>query len=144
MGPFANLIHFHPHQELCAPSPGETGSGHWHWAESIFSPKALPLSPWTSWDSSWASSSLFHHFRVEHPAGGYRKLFETVEELSSPLTAHVTGWSHLSWSCPLRFVQISLRCLISRQLSAQAAGRGIRAWTFYMKNPFLLFFTSLI
>ena len=36
------------------------------------------------------------HFRVEHPAGGYKKLFETVEELSSPLTAHVTGWSHQS------------------------------------------------
>lgn len=32
-------------------------------------------------------------FRVEHPASGYRKLFETVEELSSPLTAHVTGQS---------------------------------------------------
>ncbi|NXE02898.1 RPE65 isomerohydrolase, partial [Chaetorhynchus papuensis] len=30
--------------------------------------------------------------RVEHPAGGYKKLFETVEELSSPVTAHVTGW----------------------------------------------------
>ncbi|XP_043855746.1 retinoid isomerohydrolase isoform X5 [Dromiciops gliroides] len=29
--------------------------------------------------------------RVEHPAGGYRKLFETVEELSSPLPAHVRG-----------------------------------------------------
>ncbi|XP_058699357.1 uncharacterized protein LOC131581287 [Poecile atricapillus] len=29
--------------------------------------------------------------RVEHPAGGYKKLFETVEELSSPVTAHVTG-----------------------------------------------------
>ncbi|XP_053105071.1 retinoid isomerohydrolase isoform X5 [Hemicordylus capensis] len=28
---------------------------------------------------------------VEHPAGGYKKLFETVEELSSPITAHVTG-----------------------------------------------------
>ncbi|XP_045147677.1 retinoid isomerohydrolase [Echinops telfairi] len=28
---------------------------------------------------------------MEHPAGGYKKLFETVEELSSPLTAHVTG-----------------------------------------------------
>lgn len=30
-------------------------------------------------------------FRVEHPAGGYKKLFETVEELSSPITANVTG-----------------------------------------------------
>ncbi|KGL77041.1 Retinoid isomerohydrolase, partial [Tinamus guttatus] len=30
-------------------------------------------------------------FRVEHPAGGYKKLFETVEELSSPITAHVAG-----------------------------------------------------
>ncbi|ETE71370.1 Retinoid isomerohydrolase, partial [Ophiophagus hannah] len=27
----------------------------------------------------------------EHPAGGYKKLFETAEELSSPITAHVTG-----------------------------------------------------
>lgn len=35
-------------------------------------------------------------FRVEHPAGGYKKLFETVEELSSPVTAHVTGWSGAS------------------------------------------------
>lgn len=34
------------------------------------------------------------HFRVEHPAGGYKKLYETVEELSSPVTAHVTGGSH--------------------------------------------------
>ncbi|KAF4792296.1 DEP domain-containing protein 1A [Turdus rufiventris] len=33
----------------------------------------------------------FHSLRVEHPAGGYKKLFETVEELSSPVTAHVTG-----------------------------------------------------
>lgn len=33
--------------------------------------------------------------RVEHPAGGYKKLFETVEELSSPVTAHVTGGSEL-------------------------------------------------
>ncbi|KAK1339911.1 hypothetical protein QTO34_018472 [Cnephaeus nilssonii] len=30
-------------------------------------------------------------FRVEHPAGGYKKLYETVEELSSPVAAHVTG-----------------------------------------------------
>lgn len=29
--------------------------------------------------------------RFEHPAGGYKKLFETAEELSSPITAHVTG-----------------------------------------------------
>ncbi|XP_027746856.1 retinoid isomerohydrolase isoform X5 [Empidonax traillii] len=29
--------------------------------------------------------------QVEHPAGGYKKLFETVEELSSPVTTHVTG-----------------------------------------------------
>lgn len=34
-------------------------------------------------------------FRVEHPAGGYKKLFETVEELSSPVTTHVTGWCGL-------------------------------------------------
>ncbi|XP_007480468.2 retinoid isomerohydrolase isoform X2 [Monodelphis domestica] len=29
--------------------------------------------------------------QVEHPAGGYKKLFETVEELSSPLLAHIRG-----------------------------------------------------
>lgn len=40
--------------------------------------------------------SLLCPFRVEHPAGGYKKLFETVEELSSPVTAHVTGWSGAS------------------------------------------------
>ncbi|XP_027746855.1 uncharacterized protein LOC114061042 isoform X4 [Empidonax traillii] len=33
----------------------------------------------------------FRSLRVEHPAGGYKKLFETVEELSSPVTTHVTG-----------------------------------------------------
>ncbi|XP_044882046.1 retinoid isomerohydrolase isoform X4 [Mauremys mutica] len=31
------------------------------------------------------------HSRIEHPAGGYKKLFETVEELAAPVTAHVTG-----------------------------------------------------
>lgn len=40
--------------------------------------KCVPLATLTS-------------FRVEHPAGGYKKLFETVEELSSPITAHITG-----------------------------------------------------
>ncbi|XP_062834245.1 retinoid isomerohydrolase isoform X2 [Anolis carolinensis] len=29
--------------------------------------------------------------QVEHPAGGYKKLFETVEELATPITTHVTG-----------------------------------------------------
>uniref|UniRef100_A0A7N5P7N1 Retinoid isomerohydrolase n=1 Tax=Ailuropoda melanoleuca TaxID=9646 RepID=A0A7N5P7N1_AILME len=29
--------------------------------------------------------------QIEHPAGGYKKLFETVEELSSPIPAHITG-----------------------------------------------------
>ncbi|XP_030640344.1 retinal Mueller cells isomerohydrolase [Chanos chanos] len=29
--------------------------------------------------------------RVEHPAGGYKKIFETCEELSEPIAAHVTG-----------------------------------------------------
>uniref|UniRef100_H0VPN1 Retinoid isomerohydrolase n=1 Tax=Cavia porcellus TaxID=10141 RepID=H0VPN1_CAVPO len=42
--------------------------------------------------------------RVEHPASGYRKLFETVEELSSPLTAHVTG------RVPLWLTGSLLRC----------------------------------
>lgn len=39
--------------------------------------------------------------RVEHPAGGYKKLFETVEELSSPVTAHVTGLCALTTSFPV-------------------------------------------
>lgn len=50
--------------------------------------KAAPKSQEA--DASSAAPS-----RVEHPAGGYRKLFETVEELSSPVTAHVTGGSEL-------------------------------------------------
>lgn len=29
--------------------------------------------------------------RFEHPAGGYKKIFETCEELSEPLPATVTG-----------------------------------------------------
>ncbi|CAJ0914858.1 unnamed protein product [Ranitomeya imitator] len=29
--------------------------------------------------------------RVEHPAGGYKKLFETVEELATPMSVHITG-----------------------------------------------------
>ncbi|XP_038268471.1 retinoid isomerohydrolase [Dermochelys coriacea] len=29
--------------------------------------------------------------QIEHPAGGYKKLFETAEELAAPVTAHVTG-----------------------------------------------------
>ncbi|KAL6082760.1 hypothetical protein STEG23_019575 [Scotinomys teguina] len=37
----------------------------------------------------WEKMSI----QIEHPAGGYKKLFETVEELSSPLTAHVTDKS---------------------------------------------------
>ena len=50
--------------------------------------------PAASWGPTWASPRPRHLLRVEHPAGGYKKLFETVEELSSPLTAHVTGGSH--------------------------------------------------
>uniref|UniRef100_A0A0G2JG19 Retinoid isomerohydrolase n=1 Tax=Mus musculus TaxID=10090 RepID=A0A0G2JG19_MOUSE len=42
--------------------------------------------------------------QIEHPAGGYKKLFETVEELSSPLTAHVTG------RIPLWLTGSLLRC----------------------------------
>ncbi|XP_056388738.1 retinoid isomerohydrolase [Hyla sarda] len=29
--------------------------------------------------------------RVEHPAGGYKKLFDTVEELATPMSVHITG-----------------------------------------------------
>ncbi|MEQ2241627.1 Retinal Mueller cells isomerohydrolase [Ilyodon furcidens] len=29
--------------------------------------------------------------RVEHPAAGYRKIFETVEELNEPIPAEITG-----------------------------------------------------
>nr|XP_021484916.1 retinoid isomerohydrolase [Meriones unguiculatus] len=42
--------------------------------------------------------------QIEHPAGGYKKLFETVEEMSSPLTAHVTG------RIPLWLTGSLLRC----------------------------------
>jgi len=28
---------------------------------------------------------------VEHPAAGYRKIFETVEELNEPIPAEITG-----------------------------------------------------
>ncbi|XP_038959208.1 retinoid isomerohydrolase isoform X2 [Rattus norvegicus] len=42
--------------------------------------------------------------QIEHPAGGYKKLFETVEELSTPLTAHVTG------RIPLWLTGSLLRC----------------------------------
>ncbi|XP_007957585.1 retinoid isomerohydrolase [Orycteropus afer afer] len=42
--------------------------------------------------------------QMEHPAAGYKKLFETVEELSSPLTAHVTG------RLPLWLTGSLLRC----------------------------------
>uniref|UniRef100_H2ZXX9 Retinoid isomerohydrolase n=1 Tax=Latimeria chalumnae TaxID=7897 RepID=H2ZXX9_LATCH len=31
------------------------------------------------------------YFRVEHPCGGYKKLFETVEELSEPIPAQIIG-----------------------------------------------------
>lgn len=34
---------------------------------------------------------LFFLFSFEHPAGGYKKIFETVEELNEPLPATVTG-----------------------------------------------------
>lgn len=30
--------------------------------------------------------------RFEHPAAGYKKIFETCEELAEPLPATVTGW----------------------------------------------------
>uniref|UniRef100_A0A8C7JRU2 Retinoid isomerohydrolase n=1 Tax=Oncorhynchus kisutch TaxID=8019 RepID=A0A8C7JRU2_ONCKI len=34
---------------------------------------------------------FLHKTRFEHPAGGYKKIFETVEELSEPVPATVTG-----------------------------------------------------
>lgn len=34
-------------------------------------------------------------FSFEHPAGDYKKIFETVEELSEPLPATVTGMFRL-------------------------------------------------
>ncbi|KAG9333932.1 hypothetical protein JZ751_009395 [Albula glossodonta] len=36
-------------------------------------------------------SCLALHTSVEHPAGGYRKIFETCEELAEPIPAQVTG-----------------------------------------------------
>lgn len=30
-------------------------------------------------------------FSVEHPAAGYKKIFETVEELNEPITAKILG-----------------------------------------------------
>lgn len=39
----------------------------------------------------WCLLSLFTEIRFEHPAGGYKKIFETCEELSEPLPATVTG-----------------------------------------------------
>lgn len=38
----------------------------------------------------WLMPSLFDD-RFEHPAGGYKKIFETCEELAEPLPATVTG-----------------------------------------------------
>lgn len=53
---------------------------------------------------SWISSLGFHVngcfylmeelcllFRIEHPAGGYKKIFETCEELNEPIPAVVVG-----------------------------------------------------
>ncbi len=37
--------------------------------------------------------TFFLIFSFEHPAGGYKKIFETVEELNEPLPATVTGIS---------------------------------------------------
>ncbi len=34
---------------------------------------------------------LFFLCSVEHPAAGYRKIFETVEELNEPIPAKITG-----------------------------------------------------
>lgn len=36
--------------------------------------------------------SLMCDDRFEHPAGGYKKMFETCEELSEPVPATVIGW----------------------------------------------------
>ncbi len=30
-------------------------------------------------------------FSLEHPAGGYKKIFESCEELAEPIPAHVSG-----------------------------------------------------
>lgn len=37
------------------------------------------------------NSVLMFLSSVEHPAGGYRKMFETVEELNEPIPAQITG-----------------------------------------------------
>lgn len=96
-------------------------------------------------------SLMIPHFRVEHPAGGYKKLFETVEELSSPLTAHVTGGSHQSWSHPLFFFDISLLSFNSLEPLFAGSPTGYRsnleAQDFYAQNSLsfiYLFFISLM
>ncbi len=35
-------------------------------------------------------TSVFIH-SLEHPAGGYKKIFESCEELAEPIPAHVSG-----------------------------------------------------
>jgi len=38
---------------------------------------------------------ILYLISFEHPAGGYKKIFETVEELNEPLPATVTGISFI-------------------------------------------------
>lgn len=41
---------------------------------------------------------LFFFFSsVEHPAAGYKKIFETVEELSEPIPAKIIGRTEQKW-----------------------------------------------
>lgn len=67
---------------------------------------------------NWANPRSAGPFRVEHPAGGYKKLFETVEELSSPVTAHVTGWCG--------FPDLLLPSLCSRELVGHQSSEDLQ------------------
>ena len=75
-----------------------------------------------------ANPSSAGPFRVEHPAGGYKKLFETVEELSSPVTAHVTGWCGLPDLLLPSFCSLELvgyqSSEASRGLERRVGGKG--------------------
>lgn len=67
-----------------------------------------------------------------------------MEELSSPLTAHVTGWSHQSWNHLFFVVEIPLPWLfIHWHLSVVAPTVGYTEGSlepFYIRNPFPLIY----
>lgn len=44
-------------------------------------------------------ADVFSLSSVEHPAAGYRKIFETVEELNEPIPAKISGKECLTFFC---------------------------------------------